>query len=340
MGDIVLSTPLLRVLRARFPGMQMDYVTRTEYAELVRSNQNLNVTHEFDASTGFGGLRMLKKKLRRERYDLILDLHDSIRSKYLRSLLGVRRIAAVNKRIKERTKLVRFKKNTYGPIVPVADRYIETVAAYGIENDGKGPELHIPDETLFAVSGRIASLRLNRFEHVLGLCPFARHKTKEWPPEFFSHVAHRFVKESDGAVMLFGGSADAERARQLAVGLTDAVGEERVVNVAGKLTLSETAAAMQYCDVILTNDTGLMHLAEAMQKRIVAVFGSTVREFGFFPSTSSSIILERVGLYCRPCSHIGREQCPEKHFRCMLEIEPATVYESVRQILGRTGSEA
>lgn len=335
IGDIVLSTPLVRVLRSRFPDMQMDYVVRKEYADLIRSNQNLNVTHEFDASTGFAGLRILKKKLKEERYDLILDLHDSIRSRYLRSLLGVRRIEVLDKRLKERTVLVRFKKNTYREIVPVADRYIETVEEFGIENDGKGAELHIPDETLFSVSGRIAALRLNRFERVLGLCPFARHATKEWPTDRFSQVASGFVRKFDGAVMIFGGSADGERGLPLIKELVNEHGEERVINFTGTLTLSETAAAMQYCDVIVTNDTGLMHIADAMQRSIVAMFGSTVREFGFFPSENRSIVLERKGLYCRPCSHIGREQCPEGHFRCMKEIESAGVYEAIGTLLGR-----
>ena len=97
IGDIILSTPLLRVLRERFPQGQIDYVTRTEYAGLVRHNANLNVTHEFDAATGFPGLRELKKKLRRERYDLVIDLHNSIRSRYLRSMLGVGSIVKVDK---------------------------------------------------------------------------------------------------------------------------------------------------------------------------------------------------------------------------------------------------
>jgi len=337
IGDVVLSTPLLRVLRARFPAMQMDYATRKEYADLVRSNQNLNVTHEFDASGGFAGLRALKKKLKGEGYDLVLDLHDSIRSRYLRSLLGVRRISVVNKRIKERTRLVRFKKNTYKGIVPVADRYIETLHAYGITNDGKGPELHIPDETLFSVSSRVARFRLNRFERVLGLCPFARHGTKEWPSERFVDVARRFIREQEGAVMVFGGPADRERALRLTEPLADLAGEERVVNFAGQLSLSETAAAMQYCDIVLTNDTGLMHIADAMKRNIVALFGSTVREFGFFPDARHALVLERNGLYCRPCSHIGREKCPEGHFRCMTEIDPASVFDSVLQMVGRTG---
>ncbi len=83
---------------------------------------------------------------------------------------------------------------------------------------------------------------------------------------------------------------------------------------------------MGYCDVVITNDTGLMHIATAMHRKIVAIFGSTVREFGFFPYDPSAVVIERQGLACRPCSHIGRSECPEKHFRCMMEIGDEEVY--------------
>lgn len=320
IGDILLSTPLLRVLRARFPQGQIDYVTRSEYAQLVRFNANLNVTHEFNAATGFTGLRELKKKLRRERYDLVIDLHNSIRSRFLRSMRGVGSIVTINKRIKERTLLIRFKKNTYDLIVPVGDRYIETVREFGIQSDGKGPEIHIPDEILFGVSGKIAKLRLNKFEHVAGLCPFARHSTKEWPAERFIELGVKVANELNGAIMIFGGGPDKARADHMVRSLSDSLGSERIFNLTGELSLLESAAAMQYCDVIVTNDSGLMHLAEATEKKVVAMFGSTVEEFGFFPQNKNSVVLERKGLYCRPCTHIGRAQCPEGHFRCMTEI--------------------
>lgn len=335
IGDIVLSTPLLRVLRARFPQSQIDYATRSEYAELVQYNANLNVTHQFDAATGFTGLKELKKKLRRERYDLVVDLHNSIRSGYLRSMLGVDSIVKVDKRIRERTLLVKFKKNTYRSIVPVADRYIETVKRFGIRNDGKGAELHIPDEILFGVSGKMAKMRLERFEHVIGLCPFTRHATKEWPVERFVELGVKAVKSLDAAIMVLGGKADREKAGPMVQGLADSVGEERVLNFTGELSLLESAASMQYCDVIVSNDSGLMHIATAVQKKTVAIFGSTVEEFGFFPQGENVVVTEKKGLYCRPCSHLGLPRCPEEHFRCMNEISVETVYEALVGLMGR-----
>lgn len=325
IGDIVLTTPLLRVLRSRFPKGQIDYVTRSEYAELVKSNQNLNHTYEFDASQGFDGLRRLKKKVKDEGYDLIVDIHDSLRSKYLRSLHGPK-VTVIDKRVMQRSMLVNFKKNVYKEVVPVADRYIETVRSLGIVNDGKGLELHIPDETLFGVSGKIAALKLNQFEKVVGLCPGARHFTKRWPADRFARVGAACAQKLDAKILLFGGKQDEMICNQISWDINNQAGEGRASSLCGQLGLLETAAAMESCDVIVTNDTGLMHIATAMHRKTVAIFGSTVKEFGFFPYDPAAVVLEDAGLSCRPCSHIGRSECPEKHFKCMLEIQSDEVY--------------
>ena len=335
IGDIVLSSPLLRVLRSRFPASQIDFVTRKEYAELVRSNQNLNRTFEFNADGGFEALRKLKKTIREERYDLLIDLHDSLRSKYLRSIRGPKRVV-VDKRILERSMLVKLKKNVFKGVVSVVDRYVETLREFGIENDGKGLELHIPDEVLFGVAGKLASLQLHRFETVIALCPGARHFTKRWPADRFARVGAAFVQKLDAKVLLFGGAADEPLCKQIAWELNNQSGTERASSFAGQLGLLETAAAMQYCDVVITNDTGLMHIATAMQRKIVAIFGSTVKEFGFSPYDPAAVVIERTGLSCRPCSHIGRSECPEKHFRCMTEIDPEQVYARARDLVQQT----
>jgi ADP-heptose:LPS heptosyltransferase len=96
----------------------------------------------------------------------------------------------------------------------------------------------------------------------------------------------------------------------------------RVTDMTGKLSLMETAAAMEFCRVVVANDSGLMHMATAVLRPVVALFGSTVREFGFYPYHSSAVVLERDGLHCRPCSHIGRAACPKRHFACLNDISP------------------
>ena len=137
----------------------------------------------------------------------------------------------------------------------------------------------------------------------------------------------------DAKVLLFGGPTDTALCNQIAWDINNQAGSERATSLCGQFSLLETGAAMEYCDVIITNDTGLMHIAVAMHRKIVAVFGSTVKEFGFFPYDPSAIVLETNGLACRPCSHIGLSECPEKHFRCMTEINPDQVFERARTLL-------
>ncbi|HLF20541.1 MAG TPA: lipopolysaccharide heptosyltransferase II [Bacteroidota bacterium] len=332
VGDIILSTPLLRVLRQRFPDGQIDYVTKKEYAELVRSNHNLNVTYEFDASKGFQGLRQLRQRIRSEKYNLIVDIHNNLRSSYLRSFTGAE-VVIVNKRQFDRYLLVKLRKNIYREVVPVSDRYIECVRKYGVKNDGRGLELHIPDDVLFGVSSKIARLALSRFEKVIGLCPSSRHFTKRWPEDRFTEVGVRFARNHQSKVLIFGGPDDVERCSRIAGQINAEAGPERATDFSGQLTLLETAAAMQFCDVIVTNDSGLMHIADAMNKKLVGIFGSTVKEFGFFPQGPHSIVIERNGLYCRPCSAIGRSSCPESHFRCMKEISTEDVFQQTKKLM-------
>ncbi len=334
IGDVVLASPLIRVLHKRFPSSQIDFMVRKEYSELIRYNPNLNRTFEFDTQEGFQELRRLKEIIRHEKYDLIIDIHNSLRSRYIRSSNGAKKVVVINKRIFERTMLVRLKKNYYRDIVSVADRYIEPVGIYGIENDAQGLEIFIPDETMCKVSGQMSSLKLHQFERVVGFCPSAKHATKRWPEERFIEAGIRLARELKAKIILFGGKSDTVLCTTIANGINKKSEGECAIEYSDQFSLLETAAAMQFCDVIVTNDSGLMHIAAAMKKKLVAIFGSTVREFGFFPVGTENIVIERKGLYCRPCSHIGRSNCPEGHFRCMNEIQVDDVVGSIKAIDG------
>lgn len=317
----MLTSPLVRVLRAAIgPKARLDFVVRKEYADLVRSNHHLSVVHEYDAATGWRGLLALTASLRRERYDLAIDLHDSLRTKVLRAGCGARRTAVVDKRQRERWQLIHRKRNIYSGIVPVPERYLETVSGYGIKDDGRGLELFISDAVQFSASAKLASARLNRFETVIGMCPGARHYTKRWPREKYAALGVRLAREHNAKILLFGGPAEKEDCAFVAAAIAREAGAECVEEYAGAMSLMESAAAFDVCDVVVTNDSGLMHCAAARQKKIVAFFGSTVREFGFGPFGTEATVLEQHGLDCRPCTHIGRAECPLGHFKCMNDI--------------------
>jgi heptosyltransferase-2 len=162
----------------------------------------------------------------------------------------------------------------------------------------------------------------------VALCPGAKHYTKRWPRDSFETLTDLVLSGSDMHIIVLGGSEDAP------LGAALARRDPRVVNCCGSFSLLETAAAMDRCSVIVANDSGLMHMATARSVPVVAVFGSTVREFGFFPYNAVASVVEADGIPCRPCSHIGRARCPKGHFDCMRLIDAGRVWQAVNDLLG------
>lgn len=330
LGDIILASPLLRVLRAACPDARIDVLVKSEYADLVRHHPAVASVITLSSSSAKEDLRDLRARVRMEGYDVILDLHNSLRSRYVRFLSGARLVAAVHKRAARRWLLVNLKRNVYRDAVPVAERYIETAARLGVAPDGRGPEVFIPGETVSRVAAIMSKYKLERYASVVGLAPSARHFTKRWPPERYRDLGIRLAKEGRAKLLVFGGPEETDYCGDIAQMINAEVGAGAAESLAGKLSLLETAAAFDHCSLVVTNDSGLMHMASARGRGIVAIFGSTVREFGFFPYGTRSVVLEQQGLACRPCSHIGRSECPEGHFRCMKEISVDDAVAAVR----------
>ena len=359
-GDIVLATPLLRALRTRFPHAEIDFAVKREYAGLVRHNPALTNVLELPDGDNGKALRRLRSETRARKYDLLIDIHGSLRSRYL--CLGARRVVRIRKRILPRWLLVRFKRNTYerwGGAPSVVDRYIETVRAYGVQNDARGLEVFPSPEEQTAVAGILADAGVTDGETCVVLAPGARHWSKRWPAERYAEVGAALaagigsspqrrpgssrVGRSDPAqahapgarVIVLGGREDVALSAGIAAGIRTRAPGARVTDLTGRLTLTGCALVMDRAAVVITNDTALMHIAAARKRPVVAIFGPTVREFGFFPVGTTSIVLERDGLECRPCSHIGGPTCPAGHFRCMLETDPSAVAAHARALMER-----
>ena len=337
VGDIVLSTPLIRLLRRRFPECQIDYVTRAEYADLLRANPYLTTLIEFPSGGTFQDLARLRSRIRASHYDLILDIHDSLRSRYLTP--GAGRLRRIHKRKIPRWILVHWKKDLYhrfGGVVDALGRYLETAAPLGITDDGEGTEIFVPADTEQRVADLLAASGLRTGVPWIGVCPSARHATKQWPARRFAEASAALARASGASILLFGSAVESERCRAVAEEILAAAPGATVVDLSGRLTLLESASALGRCDVVLTNDSGLMHIAAARKRKIVALFGSTTRQLGFFPPPGQSIVVENTGLECRPCSHIGRESCPLGHFRCMEDIPASRVVEALHRQLARS----
>jgi heptosyltransferase-2 len=334
VGDIVLSSLLVRVLRKSFPHAQIDYLVRSRYAELLRNSPFLSTVIEFPEGGTFHDLRRLRRRIRTGGYDLVIDIHDSLRSRYL--CFGLRPVVRINKRKIARFALIRFKCDLYahfGGAPGVAQRCVETVEGFGVADDHGGTELHLPPGASEKAAAVIREAGVSGTGLVVGICPSARHNTKMWPKERYAETALALIQTHMARILLFGSAEDAACCREIRDLVLKTNPRAIVVDLAGRLSLMETAAAMDACAVLVANDSGLMHIAAARKRRLVAIFGPTVRQLGFFPPPETSVVVERSGLPCRPCTHIGLPVCPEGHFKCMKEIDAATVIAAVERSL-------
>ncbi len=334
VGDIILSSLLVRIWRHGVPHGQIDFLVKSEYAGLVASNPFISRVIEFPAAGTFRDLRHLRDEIRQTDYDLIIDIHDSLRSCFL--CLGARHVVRIKKRKIARFLLVHGKFDLY-PFFHgapgVAERYLEAVRQFGIKDDNQGLEVFIPDQALQKATSLIANSGFPAGSGAIGLCPSAKHNNKMWLRDRFAESAALLAAERNSGVIIFGSSDEDALCREVEAEIRRTRPETLVLNAAGNLTLIESAALMDRCELLLTNDTGLMHLATARKRPVVAIFGPTVRQLGFFPTGTRSVVVEDSGLDCRPCTHVGLPDCPLGHFKCMKNIPVSRVVEAARQLL-------
>lgn len=312
LGDILLTTPLLRALKKSNPQLTIEFLLRQEYKDLLIKNPNITNLHLFTRND-FENLNLLKK-LRQEHFELIIDLQNNFRSRGITSKLRGEKLR-FDKKSFQKVLLVKTKINLLRNAPPITVRYANVID--GIELDNSGLDLFTDKEPSFEIQSK---------ENLIGLCPGARHFTKRWPVEYFIELG-RLLIQNKFNVVLFGGKIDKQYCERIANEIPQAL------NLCNDDDILQTAADMKLCSAIICNDSGLMHAASAIGTKVLTIFGSSVREFGFAPYNCKSIILENNSLSCRPCSHIGREDCPEKHFSCMMEIKPEFVYNELLKFL-------
>ena len=329
IGDILLTTPFLRVLRTKWPQAHVDFATKARFAPLLLHNPRIDGLLTLAEPGDFRSLRRLARQARETRYDYVLDLHKNWRSMWL----GLRAGATVHRYRKDALKrflLVSFHWNLYRRVVPVRERYfLAAPPEWGLKDDGGPLEFVLSADERRWAEEELTRLGLGKKRPLIGLAIGAGYVTKRWPAEHFAALAHSLRKKRDAGILLFGDLRDspaAGRIREV---------EPRAVDLTGRSTLRQTAALLERCDAVVSNDSGLMHLAEALRRPLVAIFGSTTRELGFYPTCPNCLVVERPELKCRPCSHVGRNRCPRGHLACLRDISPREVEQALEGLLWR-----
>jgi len=313
IGDIVLTSPVIRCLKTQFPDAEVHFLTKTRNADLLKANPHIDKILLLGDS-----LSETIRVLRTEKYDYIIDLHNNLRSLWVKLRLRAKSYS-YNKLNLRKLFLTRFKFNIM-PEAHIVDRNLKTLSHFHIINDGMGLEHFIPTEDEFNLSDLPESFSNGYVALVLA----GTYATKKMPTEKYKNLISRV----DGPFVLLGGKSERVMADQILSWQTG-----NVIDFTGKLRINQSASLVKNARLVISNDTGLMHIAAAFSKKILSVWGNTTPELGMYPYLpgEGSEILEVKGLSCRPCSKLGYHECPKRHFRCMNDLPEDRIIDWVKR---------
>ena len=327
IGDIVLTTPVVRCLKKQLEGAEVHYLTKNSFRAITDFNPYIDKIFYLKEQ-----LSPVIERLQRENYDYVIDLHHNFRSLKVKKALG-KPSFSFNKLNKEKWVYTNFKWNNM-PDMHIVDRYMETISSFGVRNDRAGLDYFIPEKDKVKESDIPASHHAGYIALVIG----AAHNTKKMP----LHKLKQLCTLIDHPIILLGGKDDLEEGKRIAS--TD---PHKIYNGSGKFNINESADLVRRAKLVITHDTGLMHIAAAFKKPVISIWGNTVSGFGMYPYYPGAAtllrgadnlpfdIIEINNLPCRPCSKIGHDKCPLGHLNCMELISVESIIKHVEKRLGR-----
>lgn len=320
-GDVILTLPLVQVLKEKYPESEISFLCIPGVANLLENNPCIDEVIIYDKKkTDKGFFRFWKfiRLIKEKNFDVIISPHRSLRSTLLANYSGCKNtisfdVSALSFKYKSR---VIYKSNVHEII-----RNLSLLAPLGIvENEIKTPELFPSEDDKEAVSKLLAEFKIEQDEKFFTIAPGSVWFTKAFPDHKFAKILS-VLNDFDFKVVMVGGSEDAGLCSKIKV-----LGKNlRAYNAAGRLTYLQSAELIKRSKVLLTNDSAPLHLANAVGTRVLAVFGATIPEFGFYPIGKNDLIYETKGLKCRPCGIHGGNRCPVKTFDCMNKINETLI---------------
>ncbi|WP_075426299.1 lipopolysaccharide heptosyltransferase II [Candidatus Kryptonium thompsonii] len=324
IGDVVLALPLLQVLRKNFPSAKIDFMLIPRTAELLKNHPDVNDVIIFDKKgkdKGLMGIIKMVKLVSQRNYDAVFIPHRHFRSAIIPFLAGIKIRVGFDKSVFKflYTHVVKYKQ------IHEIERNLSLLEPFGIKFQVKElPNLY-PSEYERDYIDRFIS---NVNSKLICIAPGSVWATKRWLKERFAELVKLLI-EDGFVVALVGGVEDFELCEEI----KNMISSENVFNFCGKLSLLQSAELLRRSILLVSNDSAPMHIAVAMRTPVVAIFGSTIPEFGFYPYGEKDKIVQVENLYCRPCGIHGRKKCPEGHFKCMKLIETEKVYSAVKSVI-------
>jgi len=317
IGDIVLTTPVVRCLKNQVEGAVVHYLTKEQYRGILEPNPYIDKLWLYNSN-----MKELLPQLEQEEFDYIIDLHHNIRTLRIKNKL--RKISfSFNKLNLQKWLLVNFKINKL-PDIHIVDRYMDTLKVFDVKNDGKGLDYFLNEEKQDAIVPVLSEIPKKYILLAIG----AQHETKKATAEKLAEICDML----NFSVVITGGKEDCRLAESILSKITK---NTSLFDTSGKLSLNQSARLVKNAELVITHDTGIMHIAAAFKKKIISIWGNTVPEFGMYPymADPESKIFEVRGLKCRPCSKIGHQSCPKKHFKCMIDQNSDAIASYARKML-------
>jgi ADP-heptose:LPS heptosyltransferase len=319
IGDIVLTTPVVRHLKEQVDEAVIHYLTKKEFTGILEANPHVDRVHAYD-----GNMNECIRELREEGFDYIIDLHNNARSARIKFALK-RMYFTVRKLNLRKWLLVNLRVNRL-PDLHLVDRYLETIRVFISEQDEGGLDYFIPEAQEVPADSLPVAFR----NGYIGLSIGARHETKKLPPGSLIELC-RLI---EFPIIILGGPGDTATGETI----VEALPGKPVLNACGRYSIHQSASLVRQARLLITHDTGLMHIGAAFRKKVISIWGNTIPAFGMVPfrADPSSVIFEVKDLGCRPCSKIGYRQCPKKHFRCMLDQDLEGIAKTASRLSGES----
>ena len=316
IGDIVLTTPVIRCLKNQIDDVEIHVLTKKKFSSLYKTNPYINKVYEYDDS-----LKKNIEELKLENYDYIVDLQKNKRS--LRATRALHKPHSSFPKLNFKKFLLTTFKINLMPDIHIVDRYFKAVEKLGVTNDYQGLDFFISEKNDYPLNELPENFQEGYHAFVIG----GTYKTKILPAVKIVEI----IQKLNEPVILLGGPDDVERAEEI---LSAVSCQLSAISLVGKINLEQSASIVKKAKSVLTNDTGLMHIAAAFHKNIVSVWGNTVPELGMYPylpkEKEKCHIVECKDVKCRPCSKLGFKECPKRHFKCMMKIDSDTVVEKLK----------
>jgi len=321
LGDVILTTPLIRAIKQVFSQATLDVLVIPQTAGALANNSHIDQLILFDKRRQkWPAFKDVLRILKARHYDLAISPHSSFTTGLLLKLSGIPQRVGF-KRLPIRYFL------TQQVTMPQADftieKYLALLQPFSNQSFPIQTEL-FPSPEDKELANQLMK-KLDKGKPTIAIAPGSVWPTKRWPAEYYTQLIASLKQPFN---LVFIGSKDEQ---YLCQQIIDQAGAEQAINLAGELSILQSAAMIENCDLMICNDSGALHMANAMQTDVFAFFGPTVRSFGFFPFRPQDRVFEIADLNCRPCGKHGHKECPEGHFRCMLEIKPEMVLQAIKE---------